>query len=197
MDADMKRDLVRKTILTEIKNGKRRMVKIWSAACSFGQEPYSTAMTIMEFAKSATRFKPEVFEILATDISPSALLSASSGVYDEFAIKRGLSKNYQETYFVKKGRFWSVINDIRKSIKFKQFNLQSSFIALGKVDVVFCRNVAIYFSEDFKKTLFSKIAKTLNPGGYLFLGGSESLIGLSDQFQVIKHKGGSYYKVRK
>jgi len=194
-------DVMKSTILpefhAEIQNGKRRTVKIWSAACSTGQEPYSMVMTIMEFAKSAPSLRPEVFEILATDISPSALLSASSGVYDEFATKRGLPKNYLETYFEKKGRFWSVKSDIRKTIKFKQFNLQSSFIALGKFDVIFCRNVAIYFSGDFKKDLFLKIAKALNPGGLMFLGGSESLVGLSDQFQIIKHKGGNYYKVRK
>jgi chemotaxis protein methyltransferase CheR len=194
-------DVLKSTLLpefhAEIKSGKRRTVKIWSAACSSGQEPYSTAMTIMEFAKSAVGFKSEVFEILATDISPSVLLSASSGVYDEFATKRGLPKKYLNTYFVKKGRFWSVNSDIRKPIKFKQFNLQSNFIALGKFDVIFCRNVAIYFSGDFKKELFSKIAKALNPGGFMFLGGSESLVGLSDQFQIINHKGGNYYKIGK
>ncbi len=180
---------------SEMKTGKRRRIRIWSAACSTGQEPYSIVMTIMEFAKAVVNFQPDSFEILATDISPSALLSASSGVYDEFAIKRGLSKPYLDTYFENKGRFWALKNDIQKPIKFKHFNLQSTFVSLGKFDLIFCRNVAIYFSEEFKKDLFSKIAKALNPGGYMFLGGSESLIGLSEQFRVIKHKGGSYYKV--
>ena len=194
-------DVLKSEILPEyhsqMKTGKRRMVRIWSAACSSGQEPYSTVMTVMEFAKSTANIRPEAFQILATDISPSVLLSASSGVYDEFAIKRGLPKPYLDSYFEKKGRFWSVKNDVRKPITFKQFNLQSPFLSLGKFDVVFCRNVAIYFSEEFKKELFSKIAAVLNPGGYMFLGGSESLIGLSEQFQIIKHKGGSYYKVHR
>jgi len=181
--------------LDEIRSGKRRGIRIWSAACSSGQEPYSMSITLIEFFKSQSGIPLNGFEIMATDISPSVLLMASAGVYDDFAIGRGLPKNYMDVYFEKKGRFWSVTNDVKKHIKFKQFNLQSDFSALGKFDVIFCRNVAIYFSEDFKRSLFAKIARALNPRGYLFLGGAESLIGLSDLFQMKKAKSGVYYQV--
>ena len=121
---------------------------------------------------------------------------ATAGNYDDFAIDRGLPAIYKNMYFEKKGRFWSIKQELKERIKFKIFNLQDSFLSLGKFDVIFCRNVAIYFSPEFKKELFTKIANALNPGGYFFLGGSESLTGFSNNFEMLKHKQGVYYRLK-
>jgi chemotaxis protein methyltransferase CheR len=179
----------------EALQGKRLSMRIWSAACSTGQEPYSTAMTLMEFAKGEKAYKLSRSDIIATDISPSAIFLATSGNYDDFAMERGLPPMYKNQYFEKKGRFWSVKDDVKRQIKFKIFNLQDTFASLGKFDIIFCRNVAIYFSAQLKKALFTKVANALNPGGYFFLGGSESITGFSDQFEMLKHKNGVYYRV--
>lgn len=181
----------------EALKGKRQNIRIWSAACSTGQEPYSTAMTLLDFAKCEREYKQIRIEITATDISPSAIFLATSGTYDDFAMERGLSAAYKNQYFEKKGRFWSVKEGLKKHVQFKIFNLQDNFLSLGRFDVIFCRNVAIYFSSELKKELFTKIANSLNPGGYFFLGGSESITGFSNNFEMLKHGHGVYYRLNK
>ena len=180
----------------EALDGRRWNMRIWSAACSTGQEPYSTAMTLMDFARGEKQYKLAQCEITATDISPSAIYLATAGNYDDFAMERGLPAMYKSRYFMKKGRFWSVKEELKKLIKFKIFNLQDSFTSLGKFDIIFCRNVAIYFSAQLKKELFTKLAKSLTPGGYFFLGGSESITGFSDDFEMLKHNNGVYYRLK-
>ena len=180
----------------EVQNGKRRSVKIWSAACATGQEPYSIAMTTMDFAKNSNALRPQHFQILATDISPSALYIATVGNYDVFAMNRGLPEPYRDSYFDKSGRFWRVKDEVKGRVSFKKYNLQDPLLPLGKFDIIFCRNVAIYFSHDFKVDLFSRMAKILHPGGYFFLGASESMTAFSDAFEMMKHKEGVYYKIK-
>ena len=180
----------------EFVSGVRKNIRIWCAACSTGQEPYSLVMTFLEYAKKITSLKLDHLEVVATDISPSALYIANAGLYDDFAMGRGMSPAYQKSYFEKKGRFWSIINEVKKPIRFKRFNLQDGLMGLGKFDIVFCRNVAIYFSDQFKRDLFEKIAKALNKGGYFFLGASETMSGHSERFNILTHNGGLYYQLK-
>ncbi|MFC1585865.1 CheR family methyltransferase [Fibrobacterota bacterium] len=174
-------------------SGKR--LKIWSMACSTGQEPYSIAMAIHDFCRKKAAMDPGMFEILATDISPSALFLAMNGSYDRFTIARGLPTEMRKRHFTQERRVFSISEEIKKMVTFKKFNLQDSFSGLGRFDVVFCRNVAIYFSADFKKEIFKKIAGVLKPRGNLILGGAESISHYSTIFNRLTYKKGPYYEL--
>ncbi len=166
-------------------SGKAR---IWSAAASTGQEAYSLLMLLDEQAKA--RGKPSLtnnIEILATDISTSALFIAMSARYDSFSINRGLPADKKTKFFTQEGNVWVFDQDLKKRVKFKKFNLQESFMSLGTFDMILCRYVTIYFSESFKRDVFSKMARVLRPGGVLLLGATESLRGYSDDFNISYH----------
>jgi chemotaxis protein methyltransferase CheR len=174
--------------------------RIWSAAASMGQEAYSISMLIDSYNKNHpdTELKNRI-EILGTDISTSALFVAISGNYDEMAMGRGFIppfEQFRQTYFVRKNRVWEISEDIRKMVKFQHFNLQDSFITLGKFDLICLRNVIIYFSNDFKETLFDKIANCLAPGGYLLLGASETPIRYTNRLKLTKVGQSIYYQVK-
>ncbi len=179
---------------------KKQPIKLWSAACSTGQEPYSIVMTAYETLKSMPTAGLNVdtlLSIMATDISASALMLAKTARYNAIAMSRGLSADYKDKYFDQEGQICKVKEEIKRPVKFQKFNLQQPFEPLGQFDIVFLRNVAIYFSTDFKIELFAKIAKQLRPGGYLFIGASESLMGYSDEFTLMEHNKSRYYQVKK
>jgi len=178
----------------ELRAGKRGPVRIWSAASSTGQELYSIAMTIQEYCRAHPGVEPGQFELLGTDISPSALFIATAGRYDPIAMKRGLPDSLRDRYFKQDGRVWILDEGIRKMATFKKFNLQDSTMGLGTFDIVFLRYVAIYFSDDLKKQIFSNITRVLSPGGHLIIGAVESLRGYSDAFELVTHAGGNYYR---
>ncbi len=184
----------------DLRAGRRGRIRIWSAACSTGQEPYSIAMTIHEFCEqqAAQGIRPAVtphfFEILATDISPSALFLASAARYDQLSMNRGLPDSYRNRYFKANGRVWELDPAIRRMVTFKKFNLQDSISALGGFDLCFLRYVCIYFSEALKRMIFHNLASALAPSGCLFLGASESLMGLCSQFKSLEYNGGRYYQ---
>jgi len=180
----------------EIAAGKRNHVSVWSAACSMGQEPYSLAMVILEAARRSTTLTPEMFSILATDISESALAVAKSGLYDPIAISRGLPPDFRARYFTSAGRSWSIDDEVKKRVRFMAGNLQNAVPSPGRFDVILCRNVMIYFSDEFKTGLFQRFARALRPKGYLIIGASESLSGYSTEFEMFEHRGGVYYQVR-
>lgn len=181
----------------EIKAGKRTKVRIWSGASSTGQEPYSIAMTVRDFCATQITLRPEMVEIMATDISPTALAAAQIGRYDSVAMGRGMSPDILNRYFKQDGAYHTVHPEIRKMVQFKRFNLQDSPIGFGHLDVIFLRYVAIYFSEEFKRGLFSRLARVLTPGGYLIIGAIETLRGISEEYKTESHAGGAYYKVLK
>lgn len=171
-------------------------VRVWSAASSTGQEAYSLAILIDELAYKMGR--PELadrFEIIGTDISSAAVFLANQARYDSFTVSRGLSAERCEKYFHKEGNTFQLHDAIKRRVQFKRFNLMESFVTLGKFDLVFCRNVAIYFSKAFKEELFGKIAGTLAPGGVMLLGATESLFGLKTPFVHHTHKTGVYYQL--
>lgn len=175
-------------------NGSRFRIRIWSGACSTGQEPYSIAMAVLEFCRLRPALKPEQFEILATDISPSALLMARMGRYDQAAIARGLSEALRDRYFRREGNVWIVDDQVKRLVTFQRFNLQDPMDALGHFDIVFLRYVAIYFSDPFKQAIYRGIGRLLAPEGHLIISAVESLRGISDDFAQLSHGSGTYYQ---
>ncbi|MZP29956.1 protein-glutamate O-methyltransferase CheR [Heliobacterium undosum] len=192
-------DLLLPRFVEELRAGKRLRIRIWSAAASTGQEAYSTAMCIDRYLKdkAVAGISLDRFEIIATDISPAVLQVARSGKYDSISILRGLEAAYKDRYFQKEGRVWSIDERIRKAVRFERFNLQDPYHLLGSFDVIFCRYVAIYFSEMLKRDVFTRMAGQMNPGGVLFLGGSEIFTEYGERFQRKDHQGGIYYLVKR
>ena len=184
--------------IQEIKDGKRNQLKIWSAACSSGQEPYSMVMIANELARLAQGGEHLLnkMSILATDISPSVLMLAKMGRYDGIAMSRGLPDEMKTRYFEEKGRVWEIKPDIKKPVTFQKLNLMDSFGTLPKFDLIMLRNVAIYFSAEAKKELFAKIAAQLNPDGILFIGSSETLMGYSQAFAMQEYQKCIYYQLK-
>lgn len=152
-------------------------LRIWCAAASTGQEPYSLAMCLRENAAIVGGRK---VEILATDISHVALDRAKAGIYSQFEVQRGLPIQHLLKYFTKSGDQWQVNADIRAMITYRYLNLLDSFISLGRFDIVFCRNVLIYFDPPTKSDVLERISKLMAPDGHLFLGGAETVVGLTD-----------------
>ncbi|WP_287028876.1 protein-glutamate O-methyltransferase CheR [Pseudomonas sp. UBA6310] len=191
-------EVLKSRILPEmIKNAGGQRLRIWSAACSSGQEPYSLSMAIDEFERTNLGQLKAGVQIVATDLSGTMLTTCKSGEYDSLAMGRGLSQERLQRYFDLKapGR-WAVKAPIRNRIEFRALNLLDSYSVLGKFDIVFCRNVLIYFSAEVKKDILTRIHATLKPGGYLFLGASEALNGLPDLYQMVQCSPGIIYKVK-
>ncbi|WP_416466411.1 protein-glutamate O-methyltransferase CheR [Pseudomonas sp. LFS044] len=189
--------LKNKVIPEFIKNNPGQRLRMWSAACSSGQEPYSISMAIDEFERSNLGQLKMGAQIVATDLSGSMLNNCKTGEYDSLAIARGLSQERLQRYFDTKGPGrWAVKPAIRSRVEFRSFNLLDSYAALGKFDIVFCRNVLIYFSAQVKKDILLRIHSTLKPGGYLFLGASEALNGLPDHYQMVQCSPGIIYQAK-
>ncbi|KMQ52980.1 Chemotaxis protein methyltransferase CheR [Chitinispirillum alkaliphilum] len=189
-------DVLLKEFHEQVRSGKKSKIRIWSAACSTGQEPYSIAMTIHDYIKAHSGISSDKFEIVATDISPTVLFTAMAGRYDGFAISRGLPGAMLDRYFTQSGNVWIIKDQIKRMVQFKKLNLQDNFSTIGKPDLIFCRNVLIYFSEEFKKNILRRMASLLRPGGYLFLGASESINNYSAEYEMHRHSRGLYYRVR-
>jgi len=184
-------------ILPEYAQRKQRSARVWSAACSTGQEPYSIGITVQEFLSKNPGAISDV-QIVATDISPAVLEEAKAGYYDALAVARGLPPDVKGRYFQKDQQHWEerwqVKADIRKRVRFTHANLLSSYSALGRFDVIFCRNVLIYFSMASKVDILKRMADALNPGGYLFLGASESISQYSAAFEMLRCDPGVVYR---
>lgn len=190
-------DILKEHILPELAKGQPRQIRIWSAACSTGQEPYSLSMAINEYLQSKPGSLPaNGIQILGTDISPRVLEQARTGSYEGIAVSRGLSAERKQRYFKQAGESWQIVEPIRARITFRELNLMQSYTALGKFDVIFCRNVLIYFSTELKRDILARMAKALNPSGYLVLGGSESISNYSDEFDLVRWRSGVIYKLK-
>jgi chemotaxis protein methyltransferase CheR len=187
-------DLLKKNILPELSRNRTLPINLWSAACSSGQEPYSISMAVQEFA-GLGRPGSEV-QILATDISPSMLKQAADGRYDQAALARGLSEERKQRFFIPRPAQWEVKPEIKKRVRFKELNLLKPFQSLGRFDIIFCRNVLIYFSQDIKRDILTRATALLNPGGYLFLGAAESLTSHSESFEMQRFPEGIVYRLR-
>jgi len=178
----------------------RDSIRIWSAACSTGQEPYSIAIAALEFYLKAGLGAESCYSqvnILATDVSEKVLSAAQTGRYDINAMSRGLPPGHLERYFRKDGNEWILEPKIKNMVTFRQINLKEPISGgIGSFDIIFLRNVTIYFSEEFKKILFSRVSRLMNRGGYLFLGAGETVGGYSDAFDIIEYEGTIFYRIK-
>ncbi len=172
-------------------------LRVWSAACSSGQEPYSLSMTMDEYERANLGAVKADMQIIATELSPTMLQACRVGEYDSLAIARGLSAERLQRYFDKTpaGR-WKVESEIKNRVEFRALNLLDSYAGLGKFDVVFCRNVLIYFSAEAKKDILTRMHATLKPGGYIFLGASEALNGLPELYTMVQCNPGIIYQAK-
>lgn len=166
-------------------------IKIWSAASSTGQELYSIAIVIKELIKESSDY---LFTLLGTDISDAAVAQASYGKYNRFEIERGLDSKYLQKYFTLLGDSWKIKDEIRAMANFKKINLLQPLTSLGKFDIIFCRNVAIYFTLEDRKKLFNKLADSLADDGYLVIGSTESLTGVCPRFVPKRHLRSIFYQ---
>lgn len=164
-------------------------IRIWSAACSSGQEPYTIAMMLLE---NKDLFGDMSFEILATDLSTEIVDKAKEGAYSQFEVQRGLPIQLLVKYFTQTETAWQISEDIRKMVRFQTFNLLDSYGVLGKFDIIFCRNVLIYFDQDTKGAILSRMADISAPDASLFLGGAESVIGITSDYQPVSGVRGVY-----
>ena len=191
-------EILRSHILPDFSGQRSRPVRIWSAACSSGQEPYSMSMIIQEYLQTKPAALPRDVQITATDISPAILKDAREGVYDALSLARGLSEERKKRFFDIKGEAWQVKPEIRKRITFSEMNLmKKDYLSMGKFDVIFCRNVLIYFTSELKKEILIRFSQVLEPGGYLCLGASESVTGYVDCFESLRYQGGLVYRLKK
>jgi chemotaxis protein methyltransferase CheR len=168
-------------------------IRIWSAACSTGQEVYSIAMVLMELLPNLKKYN---IKLIGTDISDTAIAQASYGRYSKFEIERGLTQKMLQKYFVPNGGNWRICDEIRAMVAFDKRNILQPFNGMGKVDVVFCRNVAIYFKLEDRKKLFEKIAQIMEPDGYLIIGSTESLTGICPIFESRRYLRTIYYQLK-
>ncbi len=169
-------------------------IRIWSAACSTGQEIYSIAIILKELLPDMSKYN---IRLLGTDISDAAIAQASRGEYGKFEIERGLPPDKLRKYFSSNGGGWSIKDEIRAMATFRKLNLMLPFRALGKFDIIFCRNVAIYFNPEDRKNLFDRIADSLEPDGVLIIGSTESLTGICPRFEPHRHIRSIFYKLKK
>ena len=185
--------LFQDTILPHLmeKRASRKVIRIWCAASSSGQEPYSLAMILKE---KEAQMKGWRFEIIATDLSEEILDQARKGVYSQFEVQRGLPIQYLMKYFTQVGDTWQLKDEIRNMVKYSTFNLLDDMGRMGMHDVIFCRNVLIYFDEKTKGQILEKLAKQLENDGFLLMGGAESVLGITDKFTLMPEKRGLYIK---
>ena len=184
-------DHFRDTIMPEVLKARaaRRSVRIWCAAGSTGQEPYSLAMTLKEMGAALTGWR---VEIIATDLSQEVLEKAKAGVYSQFEVQRGLPIQMLMKYFKQTGETWQINPELRAMIQHRQLNLLQDFSHLGTFDVIFCRNVLIYFDQETKINIFNRLARQIEPDGFLVLGAAETVVGLTDTFKPIADRRGLY-----
>ena len=184
-------DHFRDSIMPEILRARagRKSVRIWCAAGSTGQEPYSLAMCLKEMSAALSGWR---VEIIATDLSQEVLEKSKAGIYSQFEVQRGLPIQLLVKYFKQTGEFWQINADIRAMVQHRQLNLLHDFSQLGVFDVIFCRNVLIYFDQDTKINIFNRLAKVMEPDGFLVLGAAETVVGLTDVFKPFPDKRGLY-----
>ena len=188
-------DLFKEHVLPHVleKCASKKSVRIWCAAASNGQEPYSLAMILKE---EAARLAGWRIEIVGTDISRQVLAKAEKGLYSQFEVQRGLPITLLVKYFDKQEDQWQLKPDIRSMVTYKYYNLLDDLTGLGHFDVVFCRNVLIYFDQVTKGKVLDGISKLMPDYGMLFLGGAETVLGISDKFKPVQGQRGVYELTR-
>jgi chemotaxis protein methyltransferase CheR len=181
----------RSTILPALMAARRatRTISIWCAAAATGQEPYSLAIILKEMERELAGWR---IDLVATDLSNEVLEKARQGIYSHFEVQRGLPIHLLIRYFTPSGDMWRLAPELRAMVRYRQLNLLSDFSHLGVFDLIFCRNVLIYFDQQTKIDLLERLAQTVTGDGYLVLGAAETVVGLTDSFMIIPDKRGLY-----
>lgn len=184
-------EYLRKELIPELLKRKSaaEKIRIWSAACSTGQEPYSLAMLITESQLGRSKF-----EIVATDLASSILEQAKAGRFSQIEVNRGLPASLLVKYFTRVGLDWQIRPEIQQMIRFEVRDLRQQMTGLGQFDVIFCRNVLIYFDVETKKKILNRLCQILAPGGVLFLGGAESTLNLTNSFERFVSQQATFYR---
>jgi chemotaxis protein methyltransferase CheR len=184
-------DHLKATIMPELLQARasRRSLRIWCAASSTGQEPYSIAMCLKEMSAALTGWR---VEIIATDLSQGVLEKSRAGLFSQFEVQRGLPIQLLVKHFAQTGELWQLNADVRAMVQFRQLNLLQDFSHLGAFDIIFCRNVLIYFDQDTKSNVFGRLAKVIEPDGFLMLGAAETVVGLTEAFRPYPDRRGLY-----
>ena len=168
---------------------RNHTLRIWSAAASNGQEPYTLAMLLKEAADKISGWR---IELLATDISREVLERAKAGIYTQFEVQRGLPIRMLVKYFTQVGERWQIDAALRSMVTFKEFNLLDDPSGFGKFDVIFCRNVLIYFDQETKTEVLERMSQMMPKDGLLYLGGAETVLGITSRFKPVKDQRGIY-----
>jgi chemotaxis protein methyltransferase CheR len=183
-------DIFETSILPELVARKRGgTIRVWCAAASTGQEPYSLAMVAMAMGSRMGGCK---LEIIGTDISERCLEKAKTGIYTQFEVQRGLPVQMLVKHFKKEGDAWRIDDRLKANIRFRPMNLLDDFRGLGRFDVIFCRNVLIYFDTPTKKSVLERMSSQVEGPGYLLLGAAESVLGVTDTFKPVTGQRGLY-----
>ncbi len=185
--------LFQETILPHMiaNRASKKSIRIWCAACSSGQEPYSLAMILKD---KEAQLKGWRIEIVATDLSDDILDQARKATYSQFEVQRGLPIQYLMKHFTQVGETWALKDEIKSMIKFSTFNLLDEMTKMGQFDIIFCRNVLIYFDEKTKAGILGKMERQMEKDGFLLLGGAETVLGITDKFSPMPDKRGLYIK---
>ena len=181
------RDTIMPALLAARAREKR--IRIWCTACATGQEPYSLAMSLKTIGPALAGWK---VEIVATDISHEILAKAKVGIYNQFEVQRGLPIQSLVKFFAQVGEAWQIAPEIRGMVQFRQLNLLNDFSSLGTFDLVFCRNVLIYFDQGTKIDVLNRLARQMPADGFLILGAAETVVGLTEAFRPMPDRRGLY-----
>ncbi len=186
-------DTFRDAVVPELMQNRadKKAIKVWCAAASSGQEPYSLVMVLNEMAAKLAGWS---YQVLGTDIDTTILAKAKAGTYSQFEVQRGLPVTMLVKYFTKEGESWVFKPEFREKVQYRYFNLLDDIKALGTFDVVFCRNVLIYFDKETKRKILEQICAMLPDDGKLFLGGAETVVGVTDEFKTRPGIRGLYEK---
>jgi chemotaxis protein methyltransferase CheR len=168
-----------------------RRLRIWSAACSSGQEPYSLAITLQQFLPPGW-----TYEIVGTDISSEMISRAEAGAFSQVEVNRGLPANLLVHYFERAGVHWRISPTLRRNVSFQRMNLAAPLPRLAEFDIVFLRNILIYFDVETKRSVLRSVGKLMRPDGWLFLGAAETTIGIDDSFDRVAAGRTSAYRLR-
>lgn len=190
-------EILKDKFLPELSIQEPREVRIWSAGCFTGQEPYSLSMAVREYLETRPGSLPaDAIEIIATELSPSMLKLAQSGIFEHIESSgSGLTADRRERYFRPSNEGWQVVNELRDRVSFRQLDLREDFDELGQFDIIFCRNVLMYFSPDVRRDILTRLTGALKPRGYLVLGLSEPLPQYAENFETISWRDGEVYRL--
>lgn len=188
-------ELLKERLLADLSRQRFRTLRIWSAACSTGQEPYSIAITALEAVREGWLSRANL-RIVGTDLSQQVLKTAADAVYSDLSLSRGLPEPLRQRYFQPHANGWRLKPEVRALVRFQPFNLLKPYTALGRFDLIFCRNVLIYFTPETKRDILQRLAAALEPGGYLFLSSTETLPESVEALQPRSLQGTRIYQRR-